>query len=171
MTLMELLTVIVIVGILAVLLYPTVGWYQKRARRVACSENLKGLYSATTAYLTSNEGVWPQIKFNSKEGDTYADSWYQILRPFGMSRGAFICPSCQLKGHNPDYNNPKFYRTDYIAMPFDDKPWTARKWSRQPWWTERQDVHGSGQLMVLADGSLIDLRQAARLGQEPQTQP
>lgn len=168
---MELLTVIVIISILAVLLYPVVGWYQERARRVACSENLKGLFTATTAYLTSNNGSWPQIKFDSKQGDTYANSWFEILKPFSISRNTFICPSCQRRAGNPDYHKPRFYRTDYIAMPFDDKPWTARKWDRQPWWTERQSVHGKGQLMVLANGQLIDLEQASRLSQEIQSHP
>jgi prepilin-type N-terminal cleavage/methylation domain-containing protein len=168
MTLMELMTVIVIISILAVLLYPTIGWYQERARRTACAENLKGLFAATTGYLTSNGGVWPQIPWSSKDAQAYAEGWYDILKPFGLSRSAFICLSAQRKAGNPDYNQKKFHRTDYIAMFFDDKPWTARKWDRQPWWTERQDMHGRGQLMVLANGLLIDLSEARRLGQQPQ---
>jgi prepilin-type N-terminal cleavage/methylation domain-containing protein len=167
-TLLELCTVIIIICILAVLLYPVMGWYSERARRLSCTQNLKGLYASTSAYLNSNNGVWPQVKWNSQQPGDYARAWYEVLHPYGMAWVNFICPSVQKKGGNPDYNNPRYNRTDYAAMVFDDKPWTARKWSQTPWFVERQSMHGSGQLFILTDGSIIDLNEAAKLGTQPQ---
>jgi prepilin-type N-terminal cleavage/methylation domain-containing protein len=164
MTLLELMTVIVIVSILAVLFYPIVGWYQARARRVACGENLKGLYACTATYLTSNGGVWPQIKWDSKDQQTYAREWYNILKPYGLSWSNLICPAVQSKVGNPDFNQAKWNRMDYMAMPFDDKAWTARKWEYQPWFTERQDIHGRGPLLILTNGTLTDTTDVRKLG-------
>jgi prepilin-type N-terminal cleavage/methylation domain-containing protein len=167
-TLLELCTVIIIIGILAVLLYPVMGWYGERARRLSCTQNLKGLYTATSAYLNANNGVWPQIRLDAQHSQEYARSWFDTLHPYGLAWVNFICPSVQKKSGNPDYNNPRFNRTDYAAMVFDDKPWTARKWPHQPWFNERQSMHGNGQLLILTDGTLIDLAEARRLGAQPQ---
>jgi prepilin-type N-terminal cleavage/methylation domain-containing protein len=168
MTLLELMTVLVIISILAVLLYPVVGWYQQRARRIACLENLKGLYTGTAAYLGANGGIWPQIRWNSTEPQVYARAWHDILQPFGLTWNNFICPSVQIKVGNPDYVQRKFNRMDYIPSMFDDKPWTAKKWERQPWFSERQNMHGNGQLLILANGSMLDLNEARKIGQQPQ---
>ena len=167
-TILEVATALIVIGILAVLLYPAMGWYTERARRVACSQNLKGLYSATSNYLNSNLGVWPQIQWKSSDQQEYARSWYEALHPYGLGWANFICPSVQKKSGNPDYNQPRFNRTDYAAMIFDNKPWTARKWPHHPWFNERQSVHGSGQLLILTDGSLIDLNEARKMGTQPQ---
>src|SRR4051812_21956810 len=106
-TLLEIMTVIVVIGILAVLLYPAFGWYSERSRRVACTQNLKGFYAATSSYLNSSDGVWPQIPWNSSDPQTYARSWYEVLHPYGMAWINFICPSVQRKIGNPDYNQPR----------------------------------------------------------------
>jgi prepilin-type N-terminal cleavage/methylation domain-containing protein len=168
-TLLEITTVIVIIGILAVLLYPAMGWYGERSRRVACTQNLKGLYSATSSYLNSNGGVWPQIPWNSGDPQAYARAWYNVLHPYGLAWVNFICPSVQRKIGNPDFNQPKFNRSDYRPTFFDNRPWTARKWSRQPWFYESQSMHGSGQLLIFTDGTIMDLKEAKKLGAEPVT--
>src|SRR4051812_25585309 len=97
-TILELVTVLIIICILAVLLYPVVGWYSERARRLSCTQNLKGLYAATSSYLNSNSGVWPQIKFNSQQPQDYARGWYDVLHPYGLAWVNLICPSVQKKG-------------------------------------------------------------------------
>ncbi len=168
LTLLEVMTVIVVIGILAVLLYPAMGWYSERARRLACAQNLKGLYTATSAHLNASGGVWPQIPWSTTDQRVYARNWYDLLHPYGLAWSTFICPSVQQKAGNLDYTQAKYNRTDYIAAYFDDKAWTARKWPKQPWFSERQSMHGSGQLLILTDGSLIDLDEARKLGQQPQ---
>lgn len=167
-TLLELCTVLIVICILAVLLYPAMAWYGERARRLACTQNLKGLYSATSTYINANEGRWPQIKLNAQQPQDYARAWYEILHPYGLAWVNFICPSVQKKSGNPDYNNPKYHRTDYAAMVFDDKPWTCKKWPKTPWFVERQSMHGSGQIFILTDGTIIDLNEARKMGTQPQ---
>lgn len=160
-TLLELMIVLVIIAILAILLFPAVLSFQEKSRRLACMENLKGLFTSTSAYLTSNDGVWPQIKWDSKDDREYTKKWYEALSPYGAGRPNFICPSVQSRLKNPNFEKEKFWRTDYISAFFDNKPWTATRWSTQPWFAERQDMH-SGNLMVMANGSLIDIHEARR---------
>jgi hypothetical protein len=168
MTLMELMTVVLIIAILSVLFYPLVGWYQARAKRIVCAENLKGLFVSTTTYLNANSGIWPQIPMNSKEPQVYARSWHEILSPYGIGWQNLICPAVQAKVGNPDFTQPKLNRFDYVATRFDSKPWTARKWDHQPWFAERQDMHGKGNLLILTNGTLVDLEEARRIGQGSQ---
>jgi hypothetical protein len=54
---------------------------------------------------------------------------------------------------------PQNARLDYMPMPFDDKPTTSHQ---QPWFVETGDVHGSGNLLVFADGSIGDLKTIPR---------
>jgi hypothetical protein len=44
---------------------------------------------------------------------------------------------------------------------FDDKPMTPFQWPRQPWFAEIGNVHGNGNLIVFADGSISDLKTVA----------
>ncbi len=57
----------------------------------------------------------------------------------------------------PDYNDPAHARIDYIATPFDDKPFTPHQWPRQPWFIESGDVHGNGNLLIFTDGSISEV--------------
>lgn len=166
LTLLELMTVIAIIAILALLLLPAVGWYQLRARRIACGENLKGLYVATTAHLNSNGGVWPQIKWVTGEEQRYAREWFEVLSPYGIAWKNLACPGVQAKMNNPDTSVFKSNRMDYTTTPFPEQAWIARKWPRQPWFAERQDVH-SGNLFILANGSLMDITEARKIATEP----
>ena len=167
-TLLELLVVIVIIAILAVLIYPTFQWYRERAQKIACQENLKGLYVAASAYVNANGDRWPQIKFDSTKQQKYAEDWMEALSPFGIGWSNFMCPVAQARLKNPNFLDPSNHRTDYIGGVFNDNPGNCRKWPKQPWFVERQDSHGSGNLMILADGSLMDLEQARELGKQPQ---
>ena len=49
------------------------------------------------------------------------------------------------------------YRADYVAMPFDGKRITPSRWPNQPWFVERGNMHGNGNLLILANGSVTDL--------------
>ena len=167
-TLLELLAVLAIIAILAVLLFPAFNWYRERAQKIACQENLKSLYVATSAFVNSNGDCWPQIKYDSTRQQKYAEDWMEVLSPFGIGWSNLICPVVQGKLQNPNFLAPDNHRIDYIGGIFSDKPGNCRKWPKQPWFVERQDSHGSGNLMILADGSLLDLSQAKELGRQPQ---
>ena len=166
-TLLELLTVIAIVGILAVILLPAIWNAKSRAQRAQCTANLRNLYLATESYIQQNGG-WPQISGTDSDTDERdeAVAWIAALKPFGPTEKTWICPTIQELMQNPDYMKAENVRVDYIATPFDDKPTTPHQWPRQPWFVESGDVHGNGNLIVFTDGSISDLNTVA-----PKTSP
>ncbi|EIQ02076.1 prepilin-type N-terminal cleavage/methylation domain-containing protein [Opitutaceae bacterium TAV1] len=60
-TLVELLTVIAIIGILAAILIPVVGKVRKSARRAECISNLRQLVTAAHLYANDNKGNFPIV--------------------------------------------------------------------------------------------------------------
>lgn len=157
---LELFVVIVIIAILATLMFPLVARMRERAQRVQCTSNLRNLYIAAELFLQQN-GSWPQIQLSSgseaaEQG--YAKAWIAALAPFGPTQKTWICPTMQDLLRNPDLSNPGNVRVDYYAMPFDDKPTTPHQWPHYPWFLERGDVHGNGNLIVFTDGSVSDLK-------------
>jgi prepilin-type N-terminal cleavage/methylation domain-containing protein len=159
-TLLEILIVVGIIAILAGLMIPVISTMRARAQRVQCTSNLRNLYIAANLYVQQN-GNWPQIQI-AGDSDTaqqdYAKAWVAALAPFGPTQRSWICPTIQDLLHNPDYSQPDSVRVDYYAMPFDDKPTTPYQWPRQPWFVERGDVHGNGNLIIFTDGSISDLK-------------
>lgn len=158
-TLLELLIVIGVIAILIGLTLPVVSGIQERARRVQCTANLKTLAVGANLYLQQN-GSWPQI--NPDDETENAKLWIAALEPFSVPRKSWICPSNQQLLQNPDYTQPGNERIDYIATNFDDKPTSPHQWPRQPWFVETGDVHGNGNLIIFADGSISDLNTEAK---------
>ncbi len=158
-SLLQLLIALAIIAILVVLVAGAVGGLRRRANRVQCMANLKSLHAACELYRQQRE-QWPQIKVDTSADDSaqqYALQWIAALEPFGASRKTWICPEMQQALGNPDYHDPELVRVDYFAMPFDAKPLTPHEWPRQPWFAERDNAHGQGQLIIFADGSISDL--------------
>lgn len=61
--LIELLTVIAIVGILAAILIPVAGRVRQSARSAHCIKNLQGLGTAFQLYAADNRGLYPALRF------------------------------------------------------------------------------------------------------------
>jgi type II secretory pathway pseudopilin PulG len=59
-TLLELLTVIIIIVLLASMIIPTMAGLRARADRGKCMSNLRQLYVAASGYVDS-QGHWPQV--------------------------------------------------------------------------------------------------------------
>jgi prepilin-type N-terminal cleavage/methylation domain-containing protein len=162
-TVIEVLTVVVIIAILAAIVLGVIGHLRGRAKRAQCMANLRALHVAAEVYLQQN-GAWPQIRRRDfPDPADFANAWIDALASSGAERSTWICPSVQELLQSPDYySTPEHARIDYIAMPFDDKPTTAHEWARQPWFVEVGNVHGSGNLMIFADGSIADLNSVAK---------
>ena len=172
-TVLELVTVILVIGILAVLLIPVAGKMQARAQRVQCMTNLRSLYAAAELYVQQN-GSWPQIQLaddSDAAATAYAKSWIDALTPYGPSQKTWICPTIQALMHSPDLSKPENMRVDYMATAFDDKPTTPHQWARQPWFAEIGDVHGNGNLIIFTDGSISDLKTIAGQAGSPKPSP
>jgi prepilin-type N-terminal cleavage/methylation domain-containing protein len=158
-TLLELVIVIGVIAILVALTLPVISGVRSRAQRIQCIQNLKSLYIGTDLYIQQN-GMWPQINTVANAGkseDEIAALWIAALEPFKVPRKSWICPTNQELLGNPDYNQPENTRLDYGMTTFDDKPTSPHEWPRQPWFIERGDVHGNGNLIIFADGSVSDL--------------
>lgn len=152
------MTVIVIILILAVLLFPALNTMRERAEKIRCMGNLRNLYYGANAYV-QEKGSWPQInpmlmKTNSVE---YATEWISALEPYGLGRQVWICSTLQRNMGSPDYSKPANARTDYFATPFDTKRLTPYQWPTQPWFIERGNVHGNGNLLIFTDGRVVAL--------------
>lgn len=157
-TLLELGVAVVIIAILSLLVLAGVSKLRARAQRVRCATNLRNLGVAGNLYIDQH-GSWPQIK-QSRDSDPkeHAQAWIDALAPFGATRQTWICPEIQNLLKNPDFATAETARVDYMATPFDDKTISPREWARQPWFIERGDVHGSGNLILFTDGSISDLK-------------
>ena len=161
-TLLELMTVIVIIAILGTILLGTTEKVRARVERVRCVNNLRGLHVAASSYLQQN-GKWPQINpfLLKKKDGVYEERWVKALEPFGVQPKNWLCPTVTRVLGEPDWKKTKSYRIDYTPMPFDDKPFTPHRWTKQPWFIEKGDVHGSGNLIIFPDGSITTLNELA----------
>lgn len=84
-TLIELLTVIAIIGILAAIIIPVTSRVRTSARKASSLVNLKGLASAALLYSNDNRGVFPYQSGNTDSGGysgTSAKEWGVILTPY-----------------------------------------------------------------------------------------
>lgn len=152
------MTVLVIISILVVLLYPLTGAIRQRAEFTGCTANLKGLHVAASNYVTDAK-QWPQINTKNVGKPEYALEWRAVLKPYGIAPVNFVCPSAQRLLNNPDLHNPKTARIDYHATPFDPSPQTPYRWATQPWFIEVGDFHGEGPLLIFSAGQVKSLRQ------------
>ena len=163
-TLLEVMVAIMIVAILVVLSLPVIGKLRARSQRVQCTANLKSLHVAAQLYVQEHN-MWPQIGFDASSASpwaTFARDWIEALKPYGPTAKTWICPTLQNKADNPDYAAAGNERVDYIGTPFDDKPITPHTiGAKVPWFSEAENMHGDGNLVVFADGSVTDLKKLA----------
>lgn len=161
-TLLEVLTVMVIMAILAVMLLEGSGQMMARAERANCAANLRSLYVGVSGYI-QDQGHWPQISTLDTHSPAFATAWIEALRRYGISRKSWICPSIQRALRNPDYNKSENARVDYFGTPFDDRAWSPYRWSTHPWFMERANMHGDGQLIIFSNADLKSAQEAMKM--------
>ena len=156
-TLLEVLVAIGIIAILGVLVLVAAGGLRQRAQRAQCMANLRSLHVAANLHVQEHN-QWPQIYTVAnadKTDEEFAELWIAALQPYGVQRKTWICPSIQSDSGNPDYLRPGDVRIDYISTAFDDKPGTPHEWPEQPWFIERGNMHGRGNLIIFANGRIV----------------
>jgi type II secretory pathway pseudopilin PulG len=165
-TILEIFTAIIVILILVTLMLPAYDTIRSRTDKVACMNNLRQLYVATGAYI-QEYNQWPQINPSLIKGgsNAYDEAWIEALMPFGVSRASWICPTIERNLGGPDYTQQANYRTDYIAMPFDNKRMTPFKWPTSPWFVERGNAHGNGNLIMQTNGAIVELSQMNNMPQ------
>jgi type II secretory pathway pseudopilin PulG len=161
-TLLELVSAILVIAILVTLLIPALEQVKIRVEKINCTNNLRQLYVGAAAYI-QEYNHWPQVNpaLLQSTNHAYDNAWIEDFIPFGISRGTWICPTIQRQLGGPDYTQAQNYRTDYIAMPFDNKPRTPYQWTTSPWFVERGNVHGNGNLVIQSNGAVVELVGAA----------
>ncbi|WP_043588879.1 DUF1559 domain-containing protein [Geminisphaera colitermitum] len=97
-TLIELLTVIAIIGILAAIIIPTVGKIRQTARAAQCASNMRQIAMALNLYADEHNDLFPKAYKNT--GDL---TWMQKIASYvGLNKealgehraaGILICPS------------------------------------------------------------------------------
>jgi prepilin-type N-terminal cleavage/methylation domain-containing protein/prepilin-type processing-associated H-X9-DG protein len=175
-TLLEIATVVVIIGILASLIYPVFKGFRGRAEAVKCAGNIKGLGVGVQAYMTDHSGCWPQIAVAKNDGEGNVDAspvsnrakdlatqWIAALSPYGIAEATWHCPSMerQLK-QLAKKEALDMKRIDYTPTIFDSKPESATKWPKHPWFVERAAIHGTGPNVLFADGSVSNLSELSK---------
>jgi prepilin-type N-terminal cleavage/methylation domain-containing protein/prepilin-type processing-associated H-X9-DG protein len=109
-TLVELITVIAIIGILAALLMAALGRIRQSGETVACASNLRQIGAAAAAYSADHDGaVLPMVQINSG-WTAYVKPWPIVLADYlgiphasgQRSRSILVCPSIK----NPRYYGP-----------------------------------------------------------------
>jgi prepilin-type N-terminal cleavage/methylation domain-containing protein/prepilin-type processing-associated H-X9-DG protein len=92
-TLIELLTVIAIIGVLAALAYPAVQSYFEKGRAVKCVQNLRVLGTGLNLYLTDNDGVMPVMMLGRQKITDDVPVLDTVLDKYVPEKSAFACPS------------------------------------------------------------------------------
>jgi len=99
-TLIELLTVIAIIGILAAILIPTVGKVRSMARTTKCLSNLRQIGTAAALFSNDNKGLLVPAGLNNAPGFFGDGSWDRWLQPYLQQQKAnqveetiIVCPS------------------------------------------------------------------------------
>jgi prepilin-type N-terminal cleavage/methylation domain-containing protein len=116
MTLIELLTVIAIIGILAALLLPAISSTRERGRMAYCKNNLRNISQGLLMYVDEHDDYFPPV---SKNGNTVM--WdTEIFHYVGESDDVFLCPSDLIR-HSSVTNAPRTYAAnggvDYRSQP------------------------------------------------------
>ncbi|HYE32291.1 MAG TPA: prepilin-type N-terminal cleavage/methylation domain-containing protein [Methylomirabilota bacterium] len=102
-TLIELLTVIAIVSILAALLFPAVSRAKLKAERATCSNNLRQVTLALLLYADDFSGSWPVLPNPNPYPNGVGAYYKELIQPYVRSANSappgktvFACPADQL---------------------------------------------------------------------------
>jgi prepilin-type N-terminal cleavage/methylation domain-containing protein len=102
-TLIELLTVIAIIGILAALIFPTVGKVRETAQRTVDANNLREIVKAATIFAADNNDRLPDPQTGAAAAITGGEAvfrWPGIL----AKRGILADPSFYFAKNDPSFN-------------------------------------------------------------------
>lgn len=170
-TLIELCAVVVVIGILAGVTFPVYLQFRAKAEAVSCAANMRVLYGGVSAYVQEHQ-AWPQISSARPKSDggiasaptqDSASRWIAALKPYGVGEYTWRCPSVErdMRKHGKP-EALKVPRLDYTPTLFEGGPLAPYQWTTHPWFIERGSAHGSGPLIILADGTVVTVEELMR---------
>jgi prepilin-type N-terminal cleavage/methylation domain-containing protein/prepilin-type processing-associated H-X9-DG protein len=120
-TLIELLTVIAIIGILAAIIIPTVGKVRATAQNAKCASNLRQLAMGANLYASDNKGLLQPGLCNWKE---VLKPYISTLNNWTINVGVGNCPA-QIETSDPAAQS---YAWNGVI---DDKEYKDSQWKRK----------------------------------------
>lgn len=109
-TLIELLTVIAIIGILAAIIIPTVGAVRRTAIKAQCSSNLRQLGTAVNLYRNDNKNRVPDGTKPNPRLQWIGTSMVADLMKYGMTWEMFFCRG------NPVYSEAQMTEANRLKV-------------------------------------------------------
>lgn len=93
-TLVELLTVVAIIVVIAAILFPVFALAREKGRTAACLSNERQISLALMQYVTDNDSTYPNgIQATSAGRIWQGEGWASQCLPYIQSRAVFTCPS------------------------------------------------------------------------------
>lgn len=94
-TLVELLTVVAIIAVLAAVLFPVFARARESARRSSCQSNLKQIGLAGMQYTADYDGCLPPavMAHGADPGSVSTQTFVDLLQPYVKNLQIFVCPS------------------------------------------------------------------------------
>jgi hypothetical protein len=152
------LELVVVAGILAILislLFPALRSVMPLLDKAECESRLYGLWVMFAPCATEPEG-WPQVPKGIKIGTREEQQWWldYSSNTLGVPKKLWRCPAIERASARAQKGD-EVPLIHYLPTLFDSRPGTPNKWPGMPWFSEIGNVHGQGNLVIRADGSVV----------------
>lgn len=118
-TLIELLTVVAIIVVLAALLYPAIQRMGSNRLQAKCTANLKNIHASWSCYVADNDGRLPPASTGA--GPWYQDYWTKSLFPylgFSSAPAGHLNALVNTVAFCPANNGNPYHRQQYSALSY-----------------------------------------------------